>query len=30
MKEQVANSLQDVDLSYVETKDDSCDDYGTS
>jgi hypothetical protein len=29
MKEQVANSLQDVELSYVEVKDDSCDDYDT-
>jgi hypothetical protein len=30
MKEQVANSLQDVTVSCVETKDDSCGDYDTS
>jgi hypothetical protein len=30
MEEQVSNSLQDVRLSYVEIKDDSCGDYGTS
>jgi hypothetical protein len=30
MKEQLANSLQDAKLSYVEAKDDSCDDYDTS
>jgi hypothetical protein len=30
MEKQVANSLQDAELSYVKTKDDSCDDYDTS
>jgi hypothetical protein len=30
MEEQVANSLQDVKVSYVEIKDDSFGDYGTS
>jgi hypothetical protein len=30
MEEQVTSSLQDVELSYAKTKDDSCGDYGTS
>jgi hypothetical protein len=30
MEEQMANSLQNAELSYVEEKDDYCGNYGTS
>jgi hypothetical protein len=30
MEEQIANSLQNDELSYVEAKDDCCGHYGTS
>jgi hypothetical protein len=30
MEEQVKNSLQDAEISYVEAKDDNFSDYGTS